>query len=163
MSMYFAQHGKPEVRKYKLHGRTKQSQADECDINKLLDKAARQGGLSHLEKYEAKYEDYSSYDFETHTNKIAEMATCFENLPADIKREFNQSPDEFFEFVTLPENVGQLPRLLPEIANTGNYFPKQTADEIAAEKAPQAPQQPQAAKQGTQDVAPEKAPTEQKG
>ncbi len=158
MSMYFAEHGKPEVRKYKLHGRTKQSQKDECDINKLLDRAARQGGLSHLEKYEAKYEDYSNYDFETHTNKIAEMATCFENLPADIKREFNQSPDEFFEFVTQPENVEDLPRLLPEIANTGNYFPKGRP-----EKAPEAPEQPQAAERGTLDVAPEKPVNGEKG
>ncbi len=150
MSAYFGKHGKPEVRKYKLHGKTKQSQKDECDINKLLDRAAREGGLSHLQKYEAKYEDYSNYDFEEHTNKIAEMATCFENLPADIKREFNQSPDEFFEFVTQPENVGHLPRLLPEIANTGNYFPKGRP-----EPAPQAPEEPQAANPGTLDVAPE--------
>ncbi len=147
MSAYYAKHGKPEVRKYKLHGRTKQSQKDQCDINKLLERAARQGGLSHLDTYQAKYEDYSNYNFEEHTNKIAEMASCFENLPAETKREFNQSPDEYFAFVTNPENVDQLHRLLPEIANQGNYFPPVTA--------PEAQQEPQAAQQGTQDVAPE--------
>ncbi len=123
MSLYYGEHGKPEVRKYKLHGRTKQSQKDECDINKLLERSAREGGLSHLDKYQAKYEDYSNYDFEEHTKKIAEMASCFEELPGETKREFNQSPDEYFAFVTDPANVAELPRLLPEIANRGNYFP----------------------------------------
>ncbi len=153
MSAYYGKHGKAEVRKYKLHGRTKQSQKDECDINKLLEKQARAGTISHLDRYQGQYADFSKYNFEEHTNKIAEMATCFENLPAETKREFNQSPDEFFEFVTNPENVENLPRLLPEIANRGDYFPPVTA--------PKAPEQPQAEKEGTQDVAPQKAPEEQ--
>ncbi len=155
MSAYFGKHGKAEVRKYKLHGRTKQSQKDECDINKLLERSARQGGLSHLDKYQAKYEDYSNYDFEEHTNKIAEMASCFEQLPGETKREFHQSPDEYFAFVTNPENVDQLHRLLPEIANRGNYFPPVTA--------PEAQKQPQAAEQGTQDVAPANPVNGEKG
>ncbi len=166
MSAYYAEHGKPEVRKYKLHGRTKQSQKNECDINKLLERSARQGGLSHLDKYQAKYGDYSKYDFEEHTKKIAEMASCFEQLPAETKREFNQSPDEYFAFVTNPQNVDDLKRLLPEIANRGDYFPTITEQELiekTAPKAPQAPQEPQAAEQGTQDVAPEKPPTGEEG
>ncbi len=123
MSLYYQKHGKPEVRKYTQHGRTKQSQKDECDINKLLERSAREGGLSHLDKYQAKYGDFSGYNYEEHICKIAEMQTCFEDLPAEIKREFNQSPDEFFEFVTNPANIDRLPELLPEIANRGNYFP----------------------------------------
>ncbi len=166
MSAYYAEHGKPEVRKYKLHGKTKQSKKDDCDINKLLERSAREGGLSHVDKYQMKYEDYSNYNFEEHTNKLAEMASCFENLPAETKREFNQSPDQYFAFVTNPQNVEDLKRLLPEIANRGNYVPTLTELELiqkTAEKAPEALEQPQAAERGTQEVAPEKAPTEQQG
>ncbi len=123
MSAYFAKHGKPEVRKYTPHGRTKQSQKDQCDINQLLQKAARSGSLSHLEKYEAKYGDFSDFDFTEHAIKMAEGQTIFEQLPAEVKREFDQSPDKFFAFVTDPQNAEKLPALLPEIANRGEFFP----------------------------------------
>ncbi len=122
MSAYYAKHGKPEVKKYKLHGKTKQSQKDETDINKLLERSARKGTLSHLEKYQPKYGDFRGYDFEKHQNIIANGQTIFEELPAETKREFEQSPQKFFEFVTDPQNSQDLVRLLPDIANQGSYF-----------------------------------------
>ncbi len=123
MSMYFAQHGKPEVRKYTQHGRTKQSQKDECDINKLLERAARKGSLSHLDKYQSRYGDFADFDFTEHAIKMAEGQTIFENLPAEVQKEFDQSPDKFFNFVTDPQNAEKLAQLLPEIANRGEFFP----------------------------------------
>ncbi len=164
MSAYYGKHGKPEVKKYKLHGRTKQSQKDQCDINKLLEKAARQGSLSHLDKYQPKYGDWSGYDFEEHIKKIADANTIFEDLPAEVKKEFNQSTQEFFEFVTNPENSDKLPQLLPKIANQGNYFPPvgvETAD--AAKAAKTAVEAPEVQKEGTQEVAPQKTPEASQG
>ncbi len=158
MSAYYAKHGEPEVRVYKLHGRTKQSQKDECDINKLLERYAREGTMSHLEKYQAVYGDYGNYDFEGHTTKLAEMSSIFEELPAEVKKEFNQSPKQFFTYVTNPENAEKLPQLLPKIANQGDYF---AAVSQRKGTEPEAPQEQKAQKQGTQDVAPEKPPTEE--
>ncbi len=163
MSAYFAKHGKPEVRKYKLHGRTKQSQRHECDINKLLERYQRDASLGHLEKYGGQYGNYADYDFENHVTKIAEMNTIFEQLPAEVKKDFGQKPDKFFEFVTDPANAERLPELLPEIANQGRYFPiQQKAQEVQKQDtqdvAPEGLTEP---KEGTQDVAPQKAPTEQ--
>ncbi len=159
MSAYFGEHGKAEVRKYKLHGRTKQSQRDECDINMLLERYQRDASLGHLEKYGGQYGNYADYDFENHVTKIAEMETIFEQLPAEVKRDFGQSTNKFFEFVTNPENENRLAELLPEIANQGRYFQKQ----VTQQAAPEAPQQPQAAEQGTQDVAPENPVNGEKG
>lgn len=112
-----------EKRVYTLHGKTKQSQKDETDINKLLTRASRSDQLTHLAQYQAQYGDFSTYDFEAHITKIAEGQTIFENLPAETKREFDQNPQKFFEYVTKPENLGRLPELLPEIARQGEYFP----------------------------------------
>ncbi len=135
MSAYFAKHGKPEEKKYTKHGRTKQSQKDECDINKLLERSARSGSLSHLQQFEAQYGTYANYDFEEHINTIAEGQNIFEHLPAEIKREFAQSPQRFFEYVTDEANKDRLPELLPQIANQGNYLlgidpPRTTVPEI---------------------------------
>ncbi len=122
MSAYYAKHGKPEVKKYTKHGKTVQSQKDECDINKLIERSARAGTLSHLDKYESQYGDYTGYNFERHMNTIAEGNTIFENLPAEIKREFDQSAQKFFNYVTKPENSNRLAELLPAIARNDDYF-----------------------------------------
>ncbi len=160
MSAYFGKHGKSEVRKYKLHGRTKQSQRDECDINKLLERYQRDASLGHLEKYGGEYGNYADYDFENHVTKIAEMNTIFEQLPAEVKKDFGQNTGRFFEYVTDPENREKLAELLPEIANQGRYFQKQVTQTKQGTQ-DVAPEGLKESKEGTQDVAPQKAPTEQ--
>ncbi len=124
MSLYFMEIGKPEVRKYTKHGRTKQSQKNETDINLLLERSAREGTMSHLEKYEAQYADYSDFNFEGHINTISRGQTIFEELPAEVKREFEQSPAKFFRYVTDPANSDNLAVLLPKLAARGTQMPQ---------------------------------------
>ncbi len=124
MSLYRMLHGKDEVRKYTKHGRTKQSYKDSCDINKLLEKGAKAGGLSHIERHGAQYGDFANIDWEQVPLQLAEGRQVFNELPADIKREFNQSPGEFYEFVTNPDNSERLTELIPAIAERGNFFPR---------------------------------------
>lgn len=124
MSQYFGQHGKHEERKYTKHGATKQSYKDSCDINKLLERGAREGGLSHLERHGAMYGDFAAIDWDELPNKLAQGRQVFDELPAEIKREFNGSPGEFFAFVTDPTKADRLKELLPKIAERGNFFPK---------------------------------------
>ena len=137
--------GKVKQPKYTKHGRAKQSYKDSCDINKLLERGAREGGLSHLEKHGARYGDFAAIDWDTLPMQLAEGRTIFEELPAEIKREFNQSPAEFFAYVTADENKDDLQRLLPAIAERGKFFPKvnkietRTLDEDQQETVPQNP------------------------
>ncbi len=124
MSFYYAQHGKAEKRKYTQHGRAKQSFKNSCDINKLLEKGAKQGGLSHLERHGARYGDFASIDWENLPLQLAEGQQVFNELPAELKREFDQNPADFYNYVTDPENEDRLQELLPAIAERGNFFPK---------------------------------------
>lgn len=100
-------------------GRTKQSFKDQCDINKLLYKAARTGTLSHLEQFGGQYGDFSDFDFHLNMNRLAEGRQIFEQLPAEIRREFKQDPQQFFEYVNKPENRDRLAELLPHLAEQG--------------------------------------------
>lgn len=170
MSQYYGKHGKPEEREYVLHGRTKQSQKDECDINKLLERSAKHGALSHLEKYQPFYGDFSGYDFETHIKNIARGNTIFEELPAEVKKEFDQSAQKFFEFVTKPENADKLPQLLPAIAKQGDYFPPiGVTPSLPAEQGPRGAQGAASGAQGseatenTSPPAPEDTPPSEGG
>lgn len=123
MSVYYGKHGKPREIKHSAHGVTKQSFKDQCDINKILERAARVGGLSHFEKHGAVYADFSEFDFMEAQNKIAQGTRIFEELPAEIRREFNQDPQAFFSFAADPANAERITEILPKIAERGNYFP----------------------------------------
>jgi len=104
--------------KYK-DGRTKQSFRDETDINQILKRAQTSGTISHLNKYEARYGDFSGFDFFEAQLKISQGREIFDELPVELRREFNQSPAEFFDFVNKPENVDRVGKILPALAAPG--------------------------------------------
>ncbi len=113
----------PAVVKDYSDGRTKQAFKDETDINKILAKAQKVGSLSHLAKYEAVYGDFAEFDFQDAQLGIAKANTIFAELPSELRREFGQSPQKFFEFANAPENIGKLAGIFPELARPGTQFP----------------------------------------
>ena len=54
---------------------------------------------------------------------VARAREIFDALPMELRREFNQSPSEFFEFANDPKNADKLGEVLPQIAEPGKYFP----------------------------------------
>ena len=100
-------------------GRTKQSFRDETDINQILKRAQKTGTISHLNKYEARYGDFSNFDFFEAQIQLAKGGEIFDALPMELRKEFNQSPADFFEYVNDPENKDDLARLLPGLAEPG--------------------------------------------
>ncbi len=100
-------------------GRTKQSFKNSTDINKILHKAQKTGVISHLAKYEPLYGEFGAFDFTEAQNTLARADTMFNELPHEVRSEFDQSPQKFFDFVNKPENVGKLGELLPALAAPG--------------------------------------------
>jgi phage internal scaffolding protein len=109
---------------------TKQSFKDATDVNKILAKHSITGSLSHLEKYEGTYGDFSDFDFLEAQNQIARGKQIFEELPAEVRREFGNNPGAFFEFANDPANVGKLEKVLPKIAERGNFFPRVNGEAV---------------------------------
>ncbi len=100
-------------------GRTKQSFKNSTDINKILHRAQKTGVISHLAKHEAFYGEFEAFDFTEAQNTLARAGTMFQELPSEVRQEFNQSPQEFFDFVNAPDNQGKLAELLPALAAPG--------------------------------------------
>ncbi len=115
-------------------GRTKQAFKDQCDINLILKKAQRTGAISHLNKHEGSYGDFADFDFFEAQTQLAKAGQIFDELPSEVKREFDQNPSKFFEYANNPDNVGRLAELLPEIAQPGTLAtsPMRTAASEAA-------------------------------
>lgn len=101
-------------------GRTKQAFKNSTDINKLLAKAQKTGTISHLNKHEASYGDFTDMPtlLEAQT-QLARGREIFDDLPSEIRKEFAQSPSEFFKFVNDPANKDDLARVLPALALPG--------------------------------------------
>ncbi len=104
-------------------GRTKQSFKNSTDINRILAKAEKGSGISHLAKYEASYADFEAFDFQDAQNTLARADSIFNELSGELKQEFQQSPQKFFEFVNNADNVGQLARIFPELQAPGRQMP----------------------------------------
>lgn len=105
-------------------GMTKQSFADECDINKLLARAARGDSIAHLARHGAVYGDFTDIGdlLEAHA-RLERGRKIFEELPGEVRREFNQDMGAFFAFVNDPANRDRLPEVLPQLALPGNQLP----------------------------------------
>ncbi len=121
-----------------LDGRTKQSFKDETDIVKIMARADRLGTISHLQKFEGTYSDFSDYDFHEQTNKLTQGREIFDALPAELRKEFGQSPAAFFAYVNDPANKDDLAKKLPDLAQPGKQMASAAppdADTDAAEAA----------------------------
>ena len=105
-------------------GMTKQAFKDQTDINKILQRAQKTGTISHLAKYGPVYGDFTDIDdLLTAHQRLARAQEIFSELPSEVRREFDQDPAGFFNFVNDPANRERLKEVLPEIAKAGGYFP----------------------------------------
>lgn len=113
---------KPKPKKYD-DGMTKQAFKDSTDVNKILTRQARAGTLSHLDRFAGRYGDFTGFDFQDQQNKLAQGKSIFEQLPAEIKREFKQDPTAFFDFVNKhADDPEKLRKVLPGLARPGDQL-----------------------------------------
>ncbi len=123
-------------------GRTKQSFKDETDVNQIIAKHTRMGTLSHLEQWGGTYGDWSDFDFQDAQNQIANANSMFEQLPAALRNQFANSPEQFLKYVNDPANKDDLAEKLPELAAPRSKPLPQNRDVVDPVTAPPAPPQP---------------------
>lgn len=105
-------------------GRTKECYKDECDISKIMARFQVTGTISHVNQYQGVYADFSDYDFYAQSDKLDAGRKIFEDLPAEVRREFKQDPQAFFNFVNSDANKDDLLSKLPALAAPGDQLPK---------------------------------------
>lgn len=87
----------------------KQSMRAECDINNIMAAYVKTGLLPHVNKYQGNYTDLpSSVDFHEALNQAIAAKEAFDTLPADIRTQFHNDPEEFLAFVEDPENIDEM-------------------------------------------------------
>jgi len=116
-------------------GRTKQCFKDDCDIDKIMTRFNVTGTISHLSKFEGQYADFSDFDFHEQTTRLTKGREIFDALPAELRKEFSQSPAKFFDWVNDPANIDELAEKLPALAQPGQQLPRTASPDADLEAA----------------------------
>ena len=88
----------------KIEYHTEQHHKKECDVNEIIKKYDKTGLITHISKFEAKYGDLSGAEFQLMQNKVATAKNMFNELPAEIRKEFDNDPAKLLSFMDDPEN-----------------------------------------------------------
>lgn len=91
--------------------RTKQSFAEECDINNIVRKAAK-NGFTPPDDGNRFYGDFSeSVDYRSALDLIMDAQRQFDDLPSNVRARFANDPANFLDFVHNPENAEELVKM----------------------------------------------------
>jgi len=77
--------------------RTLQSEADNCDINKIMERFNRTGKLPTLQVSPPQYGDARVVDFATAQQIIKDAKNQFYELPAKARKAFGNDPQAFLQ------------------------------------------------------------------
>jgi phage internal scaffolding protein len=126
-------------------GLTEQAHKQECDINYILKDYARTGFIKHANQNAGKYDDVTAVDFQEAMNTVANVKSMFEGLPSEIRKEFNQDPTNFLNYVQDPKNTETLAKRGILAGNdgvdiSGAYTAAPTEETLSAAEVPSAPE-----------------------
>lgn len=86
---------------------TEQSHKDEVNINNII----RRHGIDIIQKtamlrsQDFKFDDITGNDFQEAMQIIAKAQQEFDNMPSALRKQFNNNPAEFLDFVQNPDNM----------------------------------------------------------
>lgn len=85
--------------------RTKQSFADETNINTIMLKWNRTGSIEHMNKRQGQYGDFSDApDYHETFLRIQDANLAFDALPSEVRKRMHNDPGELMDFLADPEN-----------------------------------------------------------
>lgn len=120
--------------------RTRQSEADNCDINKIMERFNRTGKLPLMQSRPAQYGDARVVDFATAQQIVKDAKNQFGELPAKTRKAFGNDPQAFLEALndTSDENLANLKKL--GILVERKATPEEILNQIALNTAPSVPE-----------------------
>lgn len=93
-------------------GLTKQAFKKDCDINYIMQKYEKTGVVEHLSRYNGQYGDFSDVqDYHSSLNQVIAADEMFMTLPAGVRKEFDNDPGKFLDFVGDPKNEDRMVEL----------------------------------------------------
>ena len=91
-------------------GKTVQSSKDECDVNTIIKRAIKAGGLlPDMISQNARYGDFSQVtDYQNSLNVVKHAQDQFNALSSTVRKRFDNDPAKFLDFATNPSNLSEM-------------------------------------------------------
>lgn len=90
---------------------TQQSDADECDINLIMEKYKVTGQAPQVIQ-QGIYGDFTEVgDYRTAVERIRAANEAFQAIPAKLREKFDNDPAKFIDFATNPDNMDEMIKL----------------------------------------------------
>lgn len=90
---------------------TKQSFAEECDINTIVRRFNLTGELPSSVRV-PEYADFEgAFDYHSALNAIASARESFDAMTAEVRQRFNNDPGQFVDFCNDPSNIDQMVKM----------------------------------------------------
>lgn len=91
---------------------TDKSFAKDCDVNLIMARFLKGQQITHLAKNPGKYADVSEIpDLSTALNTVTKAQEAFNDLPAQVRKRFGNSPVAMVEFMSDPKNYAEAEKL----------------------------------------------------
>ena len=91
---------------------TQQQFKAECDVNNILAKYKRTGMLSHIQKHQGNFGDFSSVeDYQTSLGKLMQAQQSFESLPSELRAKFENDPAKLISYLSDDKNNAEAIKL----------------------------------------------------
>lgn len=88
--------------------RTQQQFKDEVDVNNIMKKYIDTGVVTHLNQRSGRYADLTTAkDYFESMNVIAQAGEAFDQLPATMRKRFDNDPAKLLEFIHDPNNYDE--------------------------------------------------------
>jgi len=133
-SMYDETNYGPESNKKPGKTMAQQQFQAECDINNIMKKFAATGSLTHVQSMEAQYGDFSNVgNYQQAHEAVMAAKDSFMNLPAQIRKEFDNDPVKLMTFLQDDKNrkraeeIGLIAAKLPSAEDLQVLTPAQAA------------------------------------
>jgi phage internal scaffolding protein len=128
--------------------RTKQSFKDECDINSILRRYETSGQITHLNKGNASFGDFTqALPYDEAIRIVRQAEERFMSLSARVRERFQNDPSQFLAFADNPAN-------LEEMVAMGLAHRTSPVDTSGASKAPAKPKPSKAGSRAPEGVQP---------
>lgn len=107
----YGEHESPGVDCSVQPSMTKQAFKDDCDVNVIVERFARQGEFPVFDPADFTWGDATGFDFRAALDVVNAAQAAFDQMPAKVRNRFNNDPREFVDFCSEKENMPELERL----------------------------------------------------
>jgi phage internal scaffolding protein len=121
---------------------TQQHFKEECDVVNIIKRHDRNGIIEHVQRGQARYGDFSEVsDYREALDLVKNAQEEFMSIPSDIRKQFDNNPGKFYEFVSNPDNKDELIKMgFIEESQTA-VAPSSATETTSASESPQKAQE----------------------